>query len=240
MISYGSYGKYEKSEKNKIEQKEKEKKEKQLQEIKNAFNQYVKSKTDSELYELDGTKYKKVGSVSTGYKLELEETEIKYDTKYFKIKNTDYYIDYKNVEKIDNIEEPDDRYKKYIVFNQNVVTKENSKFYRNDGTYISINKSFDFPIIEKFKDKYYFEYNNELLYVNSSDVSKTKKNKNTTTKTRKNIRVLTYHTVYDPKTQKCTNTVICHPISQFESHMKYLNENSLNYNKFTKIFNKKK
>lgn len=55
--------------------------------------------------------------------MELEETKINENTTYFKIKNLNYYIKYNDVETIEKIN-INDRYKKYVLFNENVVTKE--------------------------------------------------------------------------------------------------------------------
>ena len=49
--------------------------------------------------------------------------------------------------------------------------------------------------------------------------------KNTKEQTRNNIRTFTYHAVYK-EGEKCKNAIICHPYSQFDSHMKYLSENN--------------
>ena len=204
---------------------EKKKKEARIQEIRRAYSNFVKTKTETDLYVKENDTYTKVGLVSANYNLELGEIEINFETEYFPIKGTNYFIKYNVLDKIDKLDPVDNRYKSYIVFNENVITKENAKFYRKDNSWISINKSFTYPIIEKDNDKYYFEYNKELFYVQKTDVKDIEKANNSKEETRSNIRVLTYHTIYDPKTQKCTNTTICHPISQFESHMKYLSDN---------------
>ena len=39
------------------------------------------------------------------------------------------------------------------------------------------------------------------------------------------IRTLTYHFIYDPNTTTCLES-ICQSFDQFESHLKYINENN--------------
>ena len=215
-------------EKDKIEQNKQQQIEKnnhKKEEIESHFSENAEVNKDTELYVSNNSKYETAGAISKKFKVQLEPLKITYDTEYFKIKGTDYYVKYSDVDKSTEFV-PDKRYKKYVVFNENVVSKDSITFYRTDGSYIKLNKSFDLPIYIKDNDKYYVEYNDELFYVNKSDVKEIKKANNTNTKIRSKIRVLTYHTIYNTKTEQCTNSSICHPIEQFDSHMKYLSENN--------------
>ena len=203
---------------------EKERKEKLLLEIKSSYNKYVKTTNETKLYELKDSKYVEVGIVSKDVELILKETEITHDTLYFIIDGMDLYVSYKDVSKLENLTAKDDVYKKYIPFNENVVTKDFTTFYDEKGLVYKLNKGINLPLLIKDTDKYYVEYNNQLLYI-KKDESSLKDNQNTKEKVRENIRTLTYHTVYNIESETCTNTVICHPIAQFDSHMKYLSEN---------------
>ena len=82
----------------------------------NYYNQYIVVKEDSILYELNNNEYQEKGIVYSGTVLELEETE-NTNTEYFKIKdlNSNYYIKYNSVEKCNNYEEKENRYKKYQI-----------------------------------------------------------------------------------------------------------------------------
>ena len=78
--------------------------------------------------------------------------------------------------KEDAIDEIDNRYKNYIVFNENIVTNNKTNFYNEAGNLLyTINNSYDLPIIIKDNDRYGVEFINRLVYVNKNDV---KKNKN--------------------------------------------------------------
>ncbi len=53
-------------------------------------------------------------------------------------------------DKIDKLSETDNRYKNYIVFNENIVTNDSTSFYdENDNLLYTFNKSYDLPIIIK-------------------------------------------------------------------------------------------
>lgn len=201
-----------------------ENKEKTFEEIKQHYNAYVTVTKDTSLYNKEE---KEIGKVYKDTALELEDTELTENTKYFKIKNQEYFISYQDVEPIESMPNVSNRYKSYVVFNENIVTNDETTFYdKEEKPVFTIYQSFDFPIIIKDEDKYGIEYNNQLFYIKKENVKDTKEQENTTEQTRDNIRVLTYHTIYDTKKETCTNTVICHPIEQFDSHMKYISENN--------------
>ncbi len=189
-------------------------------EVSSYYNKYVVTKEESKLYDKD---YKEVGSINKDVKLILDDVEITEDTRYFKIANTDYYIKYNVVNKIEKFE-IDKRYKRYVVFNQNIVTTDSTTFYKDDNYVYKINSGVSLPIIIKNGNKYYVEYNNELVYVLKNEV-KVVNHKNTSQKTRTNIRTFTYHAVYKPG-ETCKNKSICHPYKQFDEHMKYLHDNN--------------
>ena len=195
-----------------------------LAQITDNYHSYVTTTKETTLYKLSNNTYQEIGQIGADVTVELTETELTYQTKYFPLANLDYYVAYTDVTPS---EKPNinTRYKSYIVFNKNIITNNPVSFYDESGNlFITINESLDLPIIINDKDKYGIEFYNQLLYVNKSDVLETKKVTNTKEKTRTNIRTLTYHTVYNKKTQTCNNIYVCHPIEQFEEHMKYLHD----------------
>ena len=192
--------------------------------IKNRYNKYVKVVKDTNIYKLENNNYIKEGMINKDVIIELPELTISYETEYFKIKDIDYYINYKDVIKTDN-NNINDRYKKYILFNKNIITSNETTFYdENNQIVIKRNKSFDLPIIINKEEYYGVEFLNRLLYIKKDEVKATKDSDNTREKTRTNIRTLTYHTVYQKGKEKCDNIYVCHPIEQFEEHMKYISE----------------
>lgn len=210
----------------------KNKKNDMIDDIKIHYNQYVKTNKDSKLYEFLNGEYKEIGTVKQNVELMLSEMTIDENTKYFHIEKLNYYIDYSSVNPIHEITKNSKSYKNYIVFNENIITKEITNFYDETGHLYTINKSFNLPIIIKEDDSYYVEYLDKLVYVKKEDIEKIVENNNTSEKTRNNIRTLAYHFIYK-EGDECTNSYICHPESQFISHMKYINE----HNYFTLTMN---
>lgn len=200
-----------------------------IEDIKNHYNTYVKTNKETKIYKLENDKYKEYGKINKDVELtlfEINEDELTTKTEYFKITGLDLYIKYTDVEKITSLTKIDNHYKNYVVFNSNIITNNPTNFYNDKGLVYSINKSFNLPIIIKETDRYYVEYNNQLLYVKKDEIKEIIDNNNTTEKTRTNIRTLTYHfIVADPEKDVCDNSTICHPASQFEAHIKYLKEN---------------
>ena len=184
------------------------------------YSKYVKTIKESTLYDEE---YKEIGTINKDVELELTDIIIYEEKIYYKIKNLNYYIYNNNVEKIDKLN-IDKRYKKYILFNQNVITKNNTTLYNDKGYVYKLNKGINLPLIIKDNDKYYIEYNDQLLYVKKSE-AKLENHKNTNQLIRTNIRTFTYHAIFKPG-EKCSNVIICHPYQQFDSHMKYLHDNN--------------
>lgn len=198
---------------------EEEKKEEVIK-VEDFYNKYVITNKEADLYDENNNK---VGKINKNIKLVLEDIKNFDNIEKFKIYDMNLYISYKDVDKTEMFNY-NDRYKRYVVFNKNIVTKDKTTLYNNDGYVYSLDKSITAPIIVKEKDKYYIEYNNELLYVLKSDVSVTNK-KNTKQETRSNIRTFTYHAVYK-NGENCKNKAICHPYKQFKEQMKYLHDNN--------------
>ena len=136
----------------------------------------------------------------------------------------DYYISFEDVEEGEE-QEIDNRYKNYLPFNINIVTKDKFTMYLDKEKYLTINESMEFPvIINNYENKYYVEYNNRLVNISKDDVEKTKENKNTDKKNQAKMTTLAYHRVYE-ETDKCTDPYVCLKKSVFDKQMKYLSDN---------------
>lgn len=206
------------------------KKESLIKEINNHYNKFVKTNKETKLYNENN---EEVGTVGKDVELSLNKENISEDTKYFKVITFDdsYYIKYQDVDKIDKLSEVSDRYKNYIVFNENIVTNDKTLFYDdNDNLIYSFNKSYNLPIIIKDTDKYGVEFNNRLLYVKKDNVKEINKNNNTDKKNSSGIAVLNYHAFYDENNAKekanCT-TEICHSKKQFKSQLNLIKEKDM-------------
>ena len=208
---------------NKKEAKEKEERDKKIAEIEKHYSKYVKVSKDATIYDKDK---KEIGTVYKGVILALDDEKIDIDTKYFHAKDLDFYINYTDVEKGEEEKKSDTRYKKYVPFNTNIVTKDKFTINVDDNKYLTFNKSMEFPvIINDYEDKYYVEYNNRLVNISKDDVEKTKESKNTDKKNQAKMTTLAYHRVYD-KDDKCTDVYVCIKKENFDKQMKYLSDNN--------------
>lgn len=211
-----------------IRKEQQEKKEQQLlEEIKAHYNKFVKTTKDTILYNKNN---EVVGMIGENTSLSLEEEFITKSTKYFKVKDfEDTYVKYEDVSVIETLPQYDNRYKNYIYFNENIITKENTKFYDEDNNLVyTFNKSFTLPVIIKDTNRYGIEFNNRLLYILNEDVLEIKESNNTDEVSANRIRVIAYHAFYDknePSESWCRN-LICHSTEQIESHAKYISENN--------------
>ena len=213
---------------NKLIEEKRQRDEQIVSTIKEHFNNNVKVIEDAIIYSYNETDddYQKAGVVYRDIELTLENIEITPDTKYFYIKELDSYIEYQNVSPIDELTEVDNRYKKYIPFNKNVVTKDNFTLYEEDAKIYTFNKSMSFPIIiNDYNGKYYVEFNNRLLYVLEDEIEEMVDNNNTSLTNVKNVAVLNYHFIYDSST-KC-NQSICLSDKNFEKHLEYIKEENI-------------
>ena len=201
-----------------------------IKEIQNHYNNIVITNKETNLYDKDENE---VGRLGKNVELTLEEEQITAETKYFKITNLDeeYYIKYQDVEKLNNLSSFDDRYKYYIVFNENIVTSNKTSFYdKEDNLVYEFNKSYDLPIIIKDNNRYGVEFEDRLLYVKIADAIEIKSNQNTDKKNSSGIGVLNYHAFYDetiPEERASCNTEICHSKAQFKTHLDYFKENDI-------------
>ena len=210
------------SDKKKAREKEEADKAK-IAEINSHYNKIIKVSKDTEIYEKEDDKYKEIGMVYEGDIFELEDTKIDLDTKYFHIKDLDFYIPYEDVEKSEE-EELSDRYKSYLPFNTNIVTKDEFTMNVGEDKYITLKKSMKFPvIINNYNNRYYVEYNNRLVSISKDDVENTESSNNTDKKNQSKITTLAYHRIYDT-TDKCTDPYVCVKKATFDKHMKYLKD----------------
>ena len=125
----------------------KEEKQSKIAEIENHFSKFVKVSGDTVLYEKTDNDYEEIGRIYKDVIVELIDDEINEDTKYFHIKDLDYYISYNDVIKSDIEINTNDRYKKYLPFNINIVTKDSFTMNLESEKYLTLNKEMEFTVI---------------------------------------------------------------------------------------------
>lgn len=198
--------------------------EKLLKEIKSHYGEIVTINNDADLFEYVSGEYKKMGTISKGESVSLEKTDINLETKYFKISSLGYFVRYEDVSVSDKLVEKDDRYKKYIVFNENVVTKDGVKLYRDGNIIYTLNKGIEEEIIIKDDNGYYIEHFDELFFVSKDDVLSVKEANNTMLEEATGVAVTVYHFIYLNGDTSCKE-LICHSENQIKEHFNYLNTN---------------
>ena len=201
--------------------------------IKSHYNHLVIVNNDAKLYIYDHNEYLEAGMIKENEVISLEEKEVTYNDTYFKIQELDnnYYISYKDVIPTDAAPTYSERYKKYIPFNENVVTNNTVNFYNlNNELVYTLNKSFSLPIIIKYGEYYGVIYNNRLLIIKKEDVKEIVENNNTNLSGTNAIAVLNYHFFYDESKEserKDCNQIICRSTASFESDLKYYRDNNI-------------
>lgn len=183
--------------------------------IEKAYNPYVKTKEKVKIYDKDENM---IGELSN-IELKLKKEKINKNTKYFYIEDLDAYISYKDITKIEKIEEYET---KIIPFNKEVTTKENATIYIDEDSYYKLKKEITFnPIV--IDEKYYFIFNNKKVYINKEDIKEEKeidKYKGTEA-----IAIINYHYVINEEEAKECKQNICLRDYQYDEQMKYLKEN---------------
>lgn len=203
------------------------------QDIIKHYSELVKANKETSIFKLNGNKYVVFGKLGVEEELVLDKINVTYKDEYLKITSFDeeYYVYYKDVSKINELSNYSNRYEKYIPFNKNIVTGEETNFYDENGKLVYMFKnSFDLPILINKDNLYGIEYNGRLLYVKDEDVLEIKDSNNTDLKNTSGIAVLNYHFFYNTSlagdSQKC-NQVICLSTTNLRKHLDYIKNNNI-------------
>lgn len=225
IILFGSILYFNHEKKIELENNMIKKEEELVSTIKNSYNKYIKVKKGSTLYKKEDNKYIEVLKINSEKDFTLSEINIDKNTKYFYIEELKFYVRYQDVIKIDNLVTKDLRYKNYLPFNENVVTKDSVNLYQNNEVIYELYFKLDVPIIEKCSEGVYVDINNELYLIKNEDISSTYEKENTTIVEATSVPVTVYHFIYLEGDTSCREA-ICHSEKQIRSHFNYLRENN--------------
>ena len=201
-----------------------------LDDIREQYSDYVRLNDGSGLYQKEGSKYKKISTVYGGVEVVLDSSYEIVD-KYYKVLNSNYYVKYDEVSRIEVLGTKSGEYKyykNYIVYNENVILNQKAKLYVDENSYYIVDGG-SYPIIIKDIERYGIEYNNSLVYVNKDDIQEVVENHNTDLGHTDGLSVLNYHYVVsgsneNGELEECQQS-ICITDSQFDSQVKYLKDN---------------
>ncbi len=159
-----------------------------LEQIEKNYATSVITVRDAKLY---NKKKKVVGKIQKGFSLELEEIKkLSLETNYFKIKDTSYYVSYKDVKKSKKIESSS-LSSMYLPFNKNIQGK-NISFYHNKKNVLTIDEEINLPILSSNQDSYTVSFLNRLLEVKKNKNIKEIDSKNTEETEASSVSVLYY------------------------------------------------
>ena len=193
--------------------------------IKSNYSGVVKTTKDTKLYINDNGKYKDVGKINKDNILELESIDnVSLNNKYFKLKDSDYYISYKDVEPTsDTINK---RYLNYIEFPLEVTTKESVVYYDDSfNELFSLNIPITSKVVVNLDDYYGISLLSRLVYVKKEDVSNTIE-ADSSEEMAVSVPAILYHFIYLNGDTSC-NDIICHSEEQIDSHFKFLSDNDV-------------
>ena len=134
--------------------------------IKSSYSPYVITTKKKNIYIKENNKYKKIGNINKNTVLSLIEKDVKNkEDIYYQIKDTDYYIDYKNIKEQENYVE-DISLDNYLVTKFIKTTKTN--LYQDDNLKVELDSSLEFDVLKKENDKYYVKYLDGIYYIKDS------------------------------------------------------------------------
>lgn len=173
---------------------------KEVKLVKSYYHKYIYTSKKTNIYNKNK---KNIGTVEKNISFNLD----KIDNKYFRIKNTDYYLYYEDVK--ENKEKPETKENKstnYIPFNKNIKSSKKVNLLKEDKTIITL-KGINAPIESIDKDNYYISFLNDIYKVKKDKSIKEINSKNTKEKTSDHISVLFYEFIQDTCSDyNCTTT----------------------------------
>ena len=200
---------------------------KAIESTRSHYDHSVITTKDANLLDDDGNI---VGIIYKGNDINLNDIQIDQNTKYFSIENLDYKIDYNSVTPNKNTSNAsklskESRYKNYIPYNTNLVTKDNYSLYYEGNKVYTFNRSATYPvIINNYEDYYYVEFDDKLYSIYKDDIKEFVYSKNSAKKNKNYITTLCYHRIY--KDEGCNSAAVCIKQEKFDTQMKYLKDNN--------------
>jgi len=134
-----------------------------IKEIKNKYNDYVITNKETNIFD---EQKNIIGTIDENIYLELENKKISKKDKYFKIKDTNYYIYYEDINKT---EKKETSIKDYYVNIKSIKTNNPTELYQ-DNKKITINSELEFNAIKQDETYYYVSFLNQILKIKKENI----------------------------------------------------------------------
>ena len=132
---------------------------KTLKDIKNSYSKVIITNKKAKLYDKNK---REIGSINKGYVLELDKLKLNGLNKFYKIKDTDYYLNYKDVTKSKDKIDVSDKY--YIPLDKSIrITKRVSLTDNNKEVISLVNTTINLDYIDN--DNYYVNLFNKIYSI---------------------------------------------------------------------------
>ena len=129
LIGGGTFFAIKKIHEHKLAEEERIRNENHVKEINEHYGKQVMVNKDALIYKKVNNNYQVSGTIYKGNIIHIEDQKIDKDTEYFYDKELDAYIKYTDVTPNSDEVVKDDRYKKYLLFNESIVTNDEYIIY---------------------------------------------------------------------------------------------------------------
>lgn len=156
------------------------------QKIKDNYQNIMQVKEDTKILKEENEEMQDAGTIYKNTIIELESIK----DNYYKIKGTDYYIEYNKLKSTEiNIEQENNN---YLLFNENAIIEKETPLYQNQIKIASINKELFLPILEKGDEFYKLKKDNTIIEVRKEDIKEIIDSPNNNQKTLESISILSF------------------------------------------------
>ena len=197
-------------------------KKKLIDDIKKHYALNITVVENSDLYIKNDNKYISIGKVKQNVSLELNNIiDIDENTKYFRIKNTDYYLYYEDCMQLNDSIIEYEIPLNYLFFNKNVVTNKNTVLYSNGSEIFNIEENFELPLLYQDDINYYVMYLHKIYGIRK-DSAELVDSINTVEKESEYVSIIHYK---DIANNDC-NLEKCISVSKIEEQLTMMVENN--------------
>ena len=185
-----------------------------LKTLKANYNKYVITTKNTHLY---NNKHKKIGTISSNYSLELNQVnDLTIKNKYLKIKDSSYYIYFRDIKKTTKVENNTENNSYYLSLTSKVETNSKVDLLKDNKKIITLNNGIKANINHIDDDYYYINIFNDTLKLKKSKNIKVIENKNDNSY----VSVIHYETI-----NNTCNDNNCLTPESIKIHIKELQDN---------------